>query len=156
VTSLGRTSAVIALAGVLALLITGIASAASPHFIGKVKTADLGTQLQASGKIAGLGNGDVTLVLTATGVADVRCANPGGNTDVPGQRQTITTTGTVSGLRPENGNVVFSVVTAAPIVGPEACPNPQWTPRVVDVAFSSARLDVYQGGALVLSTALTP
>jgi hypothetical protein len=91
----------------LALLVAAPALAANVHFVeGPVVTAT-STSVTTSGKLAGLGNKDVTLVQSID--VAVTCANPGHNEDVPGQRQSFTST--VTGLHPENGNLVFSITT---------------------------------------------
>jgi hypothetical protein len=142
----------ILVAAVAALVLAAPASAHSPHFKNYRDPAfvDQGTTLNASGALAGLGFGDLTVVLTATGTASVECTNHGGNV-APGQDTSVTTTGTVSGIEVKNGNASFSVTTAEPVVSSDLCPNPLWSARAVDVAFSSATLDFYQGGVLVLT-----
>jgi hypothetical protein len=136
---------------IAALLFIGSVAAASPHFVGRGPTfVDQGTVLNASGSVAGLGNENLTVVLTADGVASVVCINPGGNR-APGQDTNVTTTGTVEDIEVKNGRAFFDVTTAAPTVtGAEACPNPQWTAIVTDVAFTSATLTFFQGGEEVL------
>lgn len=130
----------------LALLVAAPVFAASVHFVeGPVVTAT-STSVTTSGKLAGLGNKDVTLVQSID--VAVTCANPGHNEDVPGQRQSFTST--ITGLHPENGNLVFSITTdIGDLSG--SCPNPQWTPSDTLVG---GMLDVYQGGKLVLQVPL--
>jgi hypothetical protein len=130
----------------LALLVATPALAASVHFVeGPVVTAT-STSVTTSGKLAGLGNKDVTLQQTID--VAVACANPGHNEDVPGQRQSFTST--VTGLHPENGNLNFSITTdIGDLSG--SCPNPQWTPAGT---LAGGTLAVYQGGKLVLQVPL--
>jgi hypothetical protein len=95
-----------------------------------------------------LGNEDLTATLTATGIADVTCTNPAGNV-APGQRTSVTTTGTQSDIEVKNGRATFNVTTAEP--GPlnpaEVCPNRKWTATITDVEFTSATLTLIQGGS---------
>ena len=102
----------ICLALVLAAL-PAASLAAHPHFVvGPNWSVNPQTKaVTASGKIAGLGNADVTAVLRV--VFATQCRNPGGNV-APGQDASASTTQT--GLRPENGNLVFSITTPAPLV----------------------------------------
>ena len=128
----------------LALLLPLPAAAANPHFIdGPTFTVKQGS-LQACGTIAGLGNQDVTVTLTAD--ANVQCVNSGGNPP-PGQKQSVS--GTASNLHPENGRLSFCVTTA-PVKNP--CPDHM----KYTVTFSNARIAVYQGGQQVLSHTYTP
>lgn len=117
---------------------------------------DGGLFLQVAGALAGLGNGDVVVALSAAGNVVATCTNPAGANQPPGQNPApITLTGTQ--VIPEdeikNGTVTFSVrTTAAPetIAGAPGCPNPQWTERIEDVAFTSATLTVEQPAATVV------
>src|SRR5947209_8545613 len=84
----------------VATLAAGHAVAANPHFVSGPTFSTSNGALTVSGKIAGLGNKDVTIVVSAQ--ATVTCTNNGGNVP-PGQTQTVS--GSVSNLRPENGNV---------------------------------------------------
>jgi hypothetical protein len=140
----------------LAAMTVTHAAAASPHWKQQREPVftDLGTTLNATGAIAGLGNGDVTVVLDAAGIASVECENPGGNV-APGQDTEVTTSGSVTVQTDKNGNARFSVTTAEPVVGSDACPNPQWTAHVVDVDFSGATITVSQGGVVVLVETFT-
>lgn len=130
----------------LALLVAAPAFAASVHFVEGPTVTPTSTSVTTSGKLAGLGNKDVTLVQSID--VAVTCANPGHNEDVSGQRQSFVST--VSGLHPENGNLVFSITTSIGNLS-GSCPNPQWTPSGT---FVSGTLDVYQGGKLVLQVPL--
>src|SRR5436309_4364585 len=95
---------------------------------------DNGLTLTETGELAGLGNGDVLVTLTATANPTATCGNPGSNTwQAPGQNPAeVTVTGTVSIPDSEikNGNTPFSVTTDAPttpVPGSPDCPNPQLT-----------------------------
>src|SRR5215211_3410484 len=126
---------------VLSLIVVALAAvpalAANPHFVKGPTGTDRGTQLQVSGKIAGLGSEPVNVVVEAEGIATVQCTNPGGNI-APGQDTTVPVTGESGPITPRNGQITFSVLTAAPTVGSEACPNDKWTASVTDVEFTSA------------------
>src|SRR5678816_534091 len=110
---------------------------------------DAGTQLVTQGKLAGLGEGDVTIQVNANGVASVECTNPGGNV-APGQDTSVATVGSVTLPSAKNGNLVFSVATQAPSIPSSACPNDKWSAAATDVAFSGGTITVSQGGQVVL------
>jgi hypothetical protein len=127
--------------GIAALsgLMAAVAFAAHPHFVGEPTfTVTPQGALEATGSIAGLGNQDVTIILTASGQRT--CTNQGGN-QPPGQIKTVS--GSVSDLRPENGRVNFDVVTS-PV--PNTCPDHMAS----TVTFTNAILTVIQGGQTVL------
>ena len=140
---------------VAAVSVASVALAANVHFKDGPTFTDEGTTLSASGALAGLGNKDVTITLTATGTADdITCTNKGGNV-APGQNKPkVTTVGETSVPVTEikNGNVAFSVETAEPFVTAKqaGCPNNNWTATVNDVDFTSATITVVQGGKVVL------
>ena len=139
-------------ATVFVMMFTLSVLAASVHFVRGPVVSDLGTVLNVSGKLAGLGQGDVTIFISAPGVASVECTNPGGNV-APGQNTSVATSGSVTLPSPKNGNLVFSVSTVEPSIPSSACPNNQWSAEATDVAFGSGLLTVTQGGQVVLTQA---
>ena len=152
--------------GVLAaLLASSVAFAASVHLKPPNRPptfVDGGLYLQAVGSLAGLGNGDVVIGITAEGQVFATCTNPGGSTQPPGQNPApITVTGTVAipEVDIKNGTLRFDVRTTAPdpvIAGAPQCPNPQWTERINDIKFTSFVLTVEQpAGNTVLTVSCT-
>ena len=90
--------------------------------------------------VAGLGNENIDVVLTATGIATITCGNPGNNPDVPGQRKGFTITGSQTNVAVKNGRAFFNVLIAEPVADPaEVCPNRRWTATATDVEFETAR-----------------
>lgn len=129
------------------------AHAQSGHFITQGANAptctDIGTQVQCTGKVAGLGGTTFEITVEASGIATVECTNPGGNV-APGQDTAVDVAGSSGPLpTPRNGQFVFTVTTDAPTVPNfPTCPNPQWTANVVDVTFGDATLSLFEDGAL--------
>lgn len=160
-------AAVIATA--IVALAASTASASSVHLKGgrnaEPAFTDHGLTLEASGELAGLGNGDVLVTLTATADVTATCTNPAGANQPPGQNPApITVSGSQAIPQSEikNGTTPFDVVTVAPatpIAGAPDCPNPQWTEAITDLAFTSATITVEQPpGTVVLTVTcqLTP
>ncbi len=149
-----RRTLTVTLAATAALaLMASAAMASSVHLKGGKNAepafVDGGLTLAASGELAGLGNGDVLVTLTAEADVTATCENKGG-TQAPGQNPApITVSGSQAIPESEikNGTTPFSVVTVAPasiIPGAPDCPNPNWTEEIEDLAFTSAVITVEQ------------
>jgi hypothetical protein len=128
-------------------------SFASVHLKGGKKAApeftDLGTVLQATGDLSGLGNEDILVTLTADADVVAVCQNQGGN-QAPGQNPapvTVSGTQSIPAEEIKNGNVSFDVRTIAPprmIPGAPDCPNPNWDEIIIDLIFHNATIMVEQ------------
>lgn len=138
------------IAALAAVMLTTTSASAAVNFRSGPTASDEGTQLLVSGNLSGLGSSPVTVTVTALGTATVTCTNPAGNV-APGQTTTTSTTGSQSDIPVKNGRASFSVLTDAPTVGSEACPNRKWTATVTDVAFTSYTVTATQNGQVVLS-----
>jgi hypothetical protein len=122
---------------VAALTFATVAFAQSGHFVGTPRCSDIGTQVQCTGKVAGLGGTTFTITVSAQGTASVTCTNPAGNV-APGQSFSTGVTGTSGPFAtPRNGQASFTVTSNAPTAPPGSCPNPKWTATVTDVVFTS-------------------
>lgn len=119
---------------------------------------DLGLQLGAAGELAGLGEGDVLVNMSASANVVATCENPSGANQPPGQNPadvTVSGSSAIPADEIQNGNTPFSVTTKAPettiIAGAPGCSNPNWTETITDLKFTGATITVYQAGALVLT-----
>jgi hypothetical protein len=107
--------------------------------------------LTASGALAGLGNGDVLVNLSATANATGVCLNPSGKHQPPGQNPapvSVAGSEAIPASEVKNGNVAFSVTTEPPtnpIQGAPDCPSGKWTESITDLSFTGATLTVEQG-----------
>ena len=141
--------ALLALGGATA----SVAVAQNPHFKGKTgpTARDLGTVLQVTGTLAGLGQAGGTIEVVAEGVAIVTCTNPGGN-EPPGQQPLPLTLS--SGEIPftaeqisKSGNFTFNVQTLEPSQEDiEAACKPHFDATLADVQFESFVIIVRQDG----------
>ncbi len=132
-------------------------AAASVHFKpGSPSFTDAGVVLATSGSIAGLGNGDVTILVSATGSPTAVCVNPSGRNEPAGQNPadvTLTGSVTIPSSQIKNGTLSFNLLTSAPAdPSPQSvgCPGANWDAQITDVDFSSATVTIVQGGAVVL------
>lgn len=140
-------------------------SASSVHLKGGANAqpsfVDLGLSLSAASSLAGLGNADVLVSITAQANVTSTCSNQGGN-QAPGQNPApITVSGSLSIPAEEikNGTTPFNVATVPPpavIAGAPDCPNPNWTEAITDLSFTSATITVEQPpGTVVLTVTCT-
>jgi hypothetical protein len=91
----------------------GAAFTQAEHFVGEPTCRDIGTQVQCTGKIAGLGT-TFTILVSAPGTATVECTNPAGNV-APGQTFDTTATGQSGPFpTPRNGQARLTVSTETP------------------------------------------
>lgn len=127
-----------------ALAFSPAASAQAGHFVGTPTCTDEGTFLECTGKVAGLGGTTFRIDVSASGVADVTCTNPGGQV-APGQSFSFEGAGSTGDqLTPRNGQFRFSVETVSPTAPAGSCPNPMWTATVTDVHFTDATLTLFE------------
>ena len=150
------------IAPVTLLAITLFASSAiasSVHFKAKSGPTlrDNGLTATVQSCLAGLGNGDVIVTVSARGQGITRCRNQGGN-EAPGQNKVpllLTGSQTISATEIKNGTVCFSVTTAGPgepTAAEAGCPNNTWDSYFVDVVFTGYTVTVVQGGQIVLTS----
>lgn len=118
---------------------------------------DKGLNLNAAASLAGLGNEDVLVTLSATADATSTCTNQGGN-QAPGQNPaevTVSGSQSIPAAEIKNGNVAFNVTTESPVTpipGAPGCPNPNWRQDITDLSFKTATITVEQpAGNLVLT-----
>ena len=140
----------VVLTAVLVGLMAAPALAQSGHFVQTQTCTDIGTQVQCSGKVAGLGGTTFEITVEAQGTASVECTNPGGNV-APGQDTSVTVAGTTTPLpTPRNGSFRYSITSddPEPLPPTPTCPNNQWTPNIVDVTFTTATLTLLEDGAV--------
>jgi hypothetical protein len=133
---------------IASLTLVTAASAQSGHFVGTPTCTDEGTFLECTGKVAGLGGTTFRIDVSAAGVADVTCTNPGGQV-APGQSFSFAGAGSTGDqLTPRNGQFRFTVTTSSPTAPPGSCPNPMWTATVTDVHFTDATLTLFENSTV--------
>src|SRR5881396_588579 len=114
----------ILLAAVIGLIVVGVtasvAIAGNVHFKknpAPTFTKNANNSLTGTGTLTGLGNGDIRVVIDATGSGTAQCQNPGGSSKVPGQNPVavhVSGATDIPANRVVNGNVDFTVSTVAP------------------------------------------
>lgn len=123
---------------------------------------DKGERLVVRGELEGLkkkqGDKPVKLVARARGDAQAVCINPGGN--IPSGKNPVDADEVVVIGRAQfdlgslyKGVLEFKVATDRPkmkIDGAPDCPNPKWTEKIFDIAFTEVELDVVQDGKKLL------
>jgi hypothetical protein len=139
------------------LLVAGVVFAASVHFKRDPNFTDTGLTLSGTVSLAGLGNGDVTIIIDAEGSPTTVCQNPGTNAFEPAGQNPADFdipegSLTVSANQIKNGNLTVTVATGDPVqpTAQDAGCNRNWTAEITDVAFTSATITVVQGGVIVL------
>ena len=157
---LNRTSGLtlcLSLLGVIALTAAD-AKAANLHFVGRPTATVDGDNVVVSGKVAGLGNQDITVTVEVNGEVVVFCINPGGN-EPPGQNKEPFTAVESQTFVPsaDNGQFTFQIVVdiAAAVqaaVDAHECPNPNWEKEAGDVTLDSATVTVEQGNRTISRT----
>jgi hypothetical protein len=146
----------IALVAAVVLAFPGTAAAQSGHFVGTQTCTDIGTQVQCTGKVAGLGGTTFTITVQAQGTASVTCTNPAGNV-APGQAFSFAAAGSSGPFpTPRNGQSPYTVTTNAPSAPAGSCPNPKWTASVTDVAFAATATITLFEDSTVSDTATVP
>ena len=130
------------------VLSASAAQAQSGHFVGTPTCTDIGTQLQCSGKVAGLGGTTFQITTEADAVAETECRNPAGNV-APGQDFEFDATGDSGPIpTPRNGSARFTLTSTLPEAPADSCPNPRWTASIVDVTFGDATVNLFEDGTL--------
>ncbi len=117
--------------------------------------SDGGLTLMASGVLAGLGNGDVLIIVEAVGDPMAVCINPsqkdGKDQQPAGQNPAevvLTGTEAIPEEEVKNGNTPFGPIQTeepeSPIPGAPECPGSNWSEVITDVSFTSATITVEQ------------
>ena len=160
-----RISALLLTVLLIFVLPVSVVFASSVHLKGgknaKPAFTDGGLYLTATGELAGLGNGDVSVTIVAQADVTSTCTNKGSN-PAPGQNPaplTVTGSQAIPESELKNGTTPFDVSTLPPspvIAGAPDCPNPNWTESIDDLAFTSATITVEQPvGTVVLTVSCT-
>jgi len=155
------------ISAILLSITAGVVFAASVHFKQSPPTATRSSDkltLTVCGALAGLGNGDVTIRVSANAAPTAICTNQGGNA-APGQNPaqvTVTGATTIPADKIKNGNVSFCVTTAPPLQptwDQAGCANANWSAQITCMAFSGYTITVEQptgsGNIVLAPTAFT-
>jgi hypothetical protein len=151
---------ILAFVAAAALAFAGIAAAqtSGAHFTkgGTPVCKDIGTQLECTAEVAGLGNETVLATVSANGTATgLTCTTPSGSNESPGQNPAVpvTASGSQSITNIKNGRANVDVKSATPTVSPKdaGCPNNSWIVHVADVTFTTYTLTISQAGVTLFS-----
>jgi hypothetical protein len=143
---------------IVVALTASVALAQNPQLKQKStpRAQDLGTTLQVSGTLVGLGAEGGTVEVIADATAEFACINPGAKGQKP--PGLVETGVTVSGVAPtdpitRSGQTTFTVATLEPATPEGLCPPPQ-TAVLEDVEFTSFDLFVttFSGERVFLGT----
>ena len=133
------------------VLIGGLAYAANVHVKSGPFFVDNGVTLTETGSLAGLGNQDVVISMTATANPIATCTNPSGQNQPTGRNPAPVSVSanplSIPASEIKNGNVSFSLTTlppVSPIAGAPDCPGVNWTENITDLQFTSATIMVQQ------------
>ena len=131
------------------------AFAASLHFVGSPKAAVVDDAVVVTGKVAGLGNEDITVTIEVDGEVTVFCISPGGN-KAPGQNKEPFTAVDSRTFVPsaKNGQFTFRIEVdlaeaIQDAVDAHECPNGNWTKEAGPIDLESATVTVEQGGQTI-------
>jgi len=134
--------------------LAGVASASNVHFeapSSQPSFTDNGLTLNASGVLAGLGNQDILVTLSATGNPTATCTNPAGANRPPGQNPGAGHAHPQRGHSSERDQERQCVVLGnhqnrryRPSLVHPGCPNSMWAETITDVSFTSATVTVQQ------------
>ena len=148
----------LSLVAVIALSATAVL-AASLHFVGSPKASlEGGDTLVVTGKVAGLGNQDITVTVEVDGEVVVYCISPSGNR-APGQNKEPFTAVDSQTFVPsaKNGQFTFTIdvdlsEAIQDAVDAHECPNRNWTKQAGPITLDSAKVTVQQGGQTITRT----
>jgi hypothetical protein len=145
-----RTTITLFIVLAVASISTLVVWADNPSYRRGPDVVDNGFTATATGRLSGLGNGDVIVTLSfpdATGTTT--CTNQGG-AQAPGQNPAVpaATSGSVFVDNPKNGTLSFTVTTSPP-PNPSAtaagCPNGKtWTAAFDNITFGTGTLTIQQ------------
>ena len=150
-----RKIGIIAVLSLLLVAVSAAVASAAVTFHAGPTCTDLGTTLNCTGNVSGLGQEPLTVTITSPATATVECTNPAGNV-APGQTFTFTASGTQTVTVDKNGRATFDLTTLAPTAPANSCPNSKWTATVTDVTFGNVTLVGTQGGMTVFTRTVTP
>ena len=144
-----RIFSLVAILVLASMIVSPVSAGANIRLAGGANNVvwDLGS-LIAEATLVGLGNTDVNVVLTASGIPEITCTNNGTN-DVPGQSSPRLTASGEQALSDDdpfrkNGKSPFAVETEDPVLtwSEAGCPNANWSARVDFIYWTEASITV--------------